>query len=62
MEIQHRCKQIYLHRKQFFEEKKRAEVKVDHLDRFMRKLDEDSYILTIPGKFPEAYQKTIGEL
>ena len=28
----------------------------------MIKLEEDSYIFTIPGKFPEAFQKTIEEL
>ena len=28
----------------------------------INKLDEDSYIFTIPGKFPEAYHKTIDEL
>jgi hypothetical protein len=30
--------------------------------RVTQKLDEDSYIFTIPGKFPEAYHKTISEL
>jgi hypothetical protein len=28
----------------------------------MTKLEEDSYIFTIPAKFPEAYHRTIQEL
>lgn len=61
-EIQIRCKDIYAQRKQFFEDRKKFETKHEKLMRMTQKLDEDSYIFTIPGKFPEAYHKTINEL
>ena len=61
-EISEICNTIYAQRKQFFEERKKFENKQNKLTKLMNKLDEDAYIFTVPGKFPEAYRKTIDEL
>ena len=61
-EISGVCSAIYLQRKQFFEERKKFENKQIKLTKLMTKLEEDSYIFTIPAKFPEAYHRTIQEL
>ena len=36
--------------------------KSNKLALLLNKLEEDSYIFSVPGKFPEAYMKTIDEL
>lgn len=49
-------------RNQFYQERLKFQDKQDNLTRLCTKLEEDTYIFTIPGKFPEAYRKTIYEL
>jgi len=56
------CNTIYAQRKQFFEDRKKFDNKQNKLVKVMNKLEEDAYIFTVPGKFPEAYRKTIDEL
>lgn len=60
--IKSNCDTIYIQRKQFFEDRKKFENKQQKLSLLLNKLNDDCFIFTIPGKFPEAYHKTIDEL
>ena len=53
---------IYIQRKEFFDERKKLENKQIKLEKLLAKIEEDSFIFSIPGKFPEAYYKSISEL
>jgi hypothetical protein len=61
-EISDVCNTIFEQRKQFFEEMRKFDSKSNKLALLLNKLEEDSYIFSVPGKFPEAYMKTIDEL
>ena len=53
---------IHAQRKEQFEKRGKFDAKEANLRELMQRLDTDSYIMTVPGKLPESYQKTIEEL
>lgn len=54
--------QIFQNRKQYFDDRNALLTKQNKLTRQLKKLEEESFIFSVPGKFPEAYRKTIDEL
>ena len=53
--------QLYTLRKNFFDERSKQEERLERYLKRVKQLDADSFMLEIPSKVPEAYQKSLGE-